>query len=114
MPKIEGYNFGEVVVDGKKYSSDVIIYPCRINASWWRRQGHSLFIEDIKEVLAEKPEVLIVGTGASGIMQVSNEVVAKTKELGIDLIIQPTAGACREYNNLFSGKKTIACLHLTC
>ncbi|MCM8763584.1 MAG: MTH938/NDUFAF3 family protein [Candidatus Omnitrophica bacterium] len=113
-PKIEKYNFGEIVIDGIFYAKDVIIYPQKINPSWWRKEGHSLFIEDIEEVLKEEPEVLIIGTGAVGLMQVSEKVKEKIKALNIELLILPTNKACQEYIKLSEKKKTIACLHLTC
>jgi len=64
--------------------------------------------------LEVKPEILIVGTGASGVMRVSDEVKAKMKELGVELIVQNTDRACQEHNKISSQKKTITCLHLTC
>ncbi|MCM8778367.1 MAG: MTH938/NDUFAF3 family protein [Candidatus Omnitrophica bacterium] len=114
MPRIERYRFGEIIIDGKTYRTDVIVYPGKIDASWWRKKGHSLCLEDIKETLEEKPEVIIIGIGASGLMEVLEEVKKKTKDLGIELIIQPTDKACQEYNKISLKKKTAACLHLTC
>jgi hypothetical protein len=111
---IERYRFGEIIIDGRKYASDVIIYPDRVDSGWWRKQGHNLVLEDIKSVLEEKPEVLIVGTGASGVMRVSDDVTRKMKELGVELIVQHTDRACQEHNKVSSQKKTITCLHLTC
>jgi hypothetical protein len=35
VPKIESYHFGEIVIDGRRYSSDVIIYPDRVEGQWW-------------------------------------------------------------------------------
>jgi len=31
-PKIESYGFGEIVIDGRRYSSDVIVYPERVDS----------------------------------------------------------------------------------
>ena len=52
------------MIRGKRYRSDIIIFPDRVLDGWWRRERHRLHIEDLKEVLnAEpQPEVLIVGT----------------------------------------------------
>ena len=36
----------------------------RVVSNWWRRDGHSLVLEDLEEVLDELPERLIVGMGA--------------------------------------------------
>jgi len=33
---IESYSFGQMVIDGQEYTSDLIIFPDRINSSWWR------------------------------------------------------------------------------
>ncbi|MCG2675765.1 hypothetical protein L6304_01045, partial [bacterium] len=47
-----------MVIDGKEYTNDLIIYPDHIQSSWWRKEGHRLDTEDIKEILEAKPEVL--------------------------------------------------------
>lgn len=111
---IDSYRFGEIVVDGKRYSSDVIIYPDRVNSNWWRKEGHSLHIEDIKDVIEANPEILIVGTGNSGLMQIPSKTVEFLKTRGITLIAEPTTKACETYNRLASTKNVIAALHLTC
>lgn len=64
---IDSYEFGRIAVDGKNYTSDVIIFPDKVLDGWWRKNGHSLHLQDLKKVLeAEpKPEVLVVGTGVT-------------------------------------------------
>jgi len=112
---IESYGFGQIVVDGKRYASDIIIFPNRIKDNWWRKEGHRLCIEDLKEVFQEKPEVLIVGTGYYGFVKVPVEVKEYVKGEGIELITQSTKDACNTFNSLVkSGKKVVAALHLTC
>jgi len=59
---IESYAFGRMDVDGRPYTSDLIIFADRINDSWWRKTGHKLCLEDIEDVFKEKPEVLVIGT----------------------------------------------------
>jgi len=112
---IDSYDFGRIVIDGKKYTSDVIIFPNRVMGGWWRKEGHGLHISDLGEVLKEQVEVLIVGTGYSGLMKVPTETKEFMKREGFELIIQPTREACKTYNGLVeSGKRVIAALHLTC
>ncbi len=111
---IENYNFGKIKVSGKTYSSDIIIYPNHVDAHWWRKQSHNLEMDDIKEVIDAKPEVIIIGTGQPGYMQVDNETKEKLNKLGIKTIILPTEKACQEYNRIINQKTVIACLHLTC
>lgn len=111
---IDSYDFGEVVIDGKNYTSDVIIYPDRVNGSWWRKEGHELCVDDLEDVLDKKPDVIIVGMGSPGLMQVLPETEKLIRSKGIKLIVQPTKDACKTYNHLSSSQKVIALLHLTC
>ena len=112
---IDSYDFGKIVIDGKQYTSDLIIFPSRIMSGWWRKEGHRLHVNDLDEVVKEKAEVLIIGTGYSGLMKVPTETKEFVEKEGPELIIQPTKEACKTYNSLIkSGKKVIAALHLTC
>lgn len=112
---INDYHFGSIAINDRTYSSDVIIYPDKVDAGWWRKEGHALYLVDIKEALAQNPEVLVVGTGAYGALKVSKEVCDLAAEKGIELIVRKTEEACKEFNHLSqSGKKVIAALHLTC
>ncbi|MFQ6064457.1 MAG: Mth938-like domain-containing protein [Candidatus Bathyarchaeia archaeon] len=112
---IESYGFGRIVVEGKVYTADVIIFPDRVEDGWWREEGHRLCIKDIEEAIEEKPEVLVVGTGYWGLMKVPAETKRHVEEKHIELIIQPTKLACETYNRLIrSGKKAVAAFHLSC
>ncbi len=112
---IDSYDFGRIVIDGKKYTNDIIIFPDRVMSDWWRKEGHRLHIDDLNEVLKEKGEVLVVGTGYFGLMKVLTKTEEFIKREGFELVIQPTKEACKTYNSLVkSGKNVIAALHLTC
>jgi len=112
---IDSYSFGQIVVDGKRYTSDIIIFPNRIKDNWRRKEGHCLNIEDLKEVIQEKPEILVVGVGYFGFVRVPVEVKEYVKSKGIDLITQSTKVACITFNSLLkSKKKVVAALHLAC
>jgi hypothetical protein len=111
---IDSYDFGEIVIDSKSYTSDVIIYPDRVNSSWWRKEGHELGIDDLGDVLDKKPDVVIVGTGNPGLMKILPETEKLIKSKGVRLIVQPTKEACKTYNHLSPSLKVIALLHLTC
>jgi len=111
---ITSYRFGAIVIKGKQYTSDVIIYPEKIDDGWWRKEGHLLFPQDLEKVVKEKPEILIVGTGSPGLMKVPSATLEWIQSKGIDVIVKPTEVACQIYNQLYQSKKTIAVLHLTC
>jgi len=111
---IQSYSFGKMEIDGSTFTSDLIIYPDRIEASWWRQSGHRLVLADIRPVLEEKPDVLIIGTGFMGLMKVSEEVFRFAKERPIELVVEKTKKAADAYNRHFIDKKTIGAFHLTC
>ena len=112
---IESYSFGRIIIDGKRYTNDIIIFPNRVRDNWWRKEGHRISVEDIKEVIQEKPEILVIGAGYFGFVKVSAEVKECVKGEGIELIVQSTKDACNTFNSLLkSGKKVIAALHLAC
>jgi hypothetical protein len=112
--KIEHYSFGSITIDGSTYTSDVIIYPDRVNASWWRKEGHNLNIVDLTDVLKARPDVLLVGTGSSGLMKVPKETLSHLESKGIEVHVSLTAKAVELFNNLQSERKVIAAFHLTC
>ena len=111
---IESYNFGKIKIDGIKYYSDLIIYPDNIDCKWWREKSHLLQKNDLSNVVNYKPEILIIGTGESGLMKVTEETKNYFESKGISLIIEKTEDACNTYNKLKDNKKIIAALHLTC
>jgi hypothetical protein len=103
-----------MVIDGQKYTSDLIIFPDRIKSSWWRITGHRLCLQDLESVIREEPEVLVVGTGFTGLMKVEEEVINYAQEKEMTLIIEKTKKATQRFNELAPTKKTIGAFHLTC
>ena len=110
---IESYEFGRMIIDGKEYLNDVIVFPSHIKTNWWRDEGHLLRIKDLGEVFNAMPKTLIIGTGHSGVMKIDPEVKEHCKKNGIKLIELPTAKAVQEYNRK-AGPGVIGAFHLTC
>jgi hypothetical protein len=78
--RIDAYSFSRIVINGITYTTDVIIYPKQVNATWWRREGHLLQLVDLQEVLQVKPELLIIGTSYAGAMRVNRETIDRITE----------------------------------
>ncbi|RME55291.1 hypothetical protein D6777_00990 [Candidatus Woesearchaeota archaeon] len=111
---IDSYEFGKIVVDGKHYEHDVIIFNDRVKSDWWRKESHKLLIEDIKEVLKQKIKTLIIGTGHDAMMQVDKEMYDYCDDNGINLVVLPTGEAVKVYNKTYLEEGVVAALHLTC
>ena len=111
---IDSYSFGRIVVDGKTYTADVIIYPDRVQEHWVRRSGHSLDSEDLKGLDGQEARTLVVGTGNAGLMRVPAETLEYLTSTGFEVIVQETGSACDTYNRLSKKGLVIAALHLSC
>jgi len=116
MKSIDHYAFGNMVIAGRAFTSDLRIFPDgRIAPNWWRREGHLLQREDLLDLLESRPDLLIVGTGASGFMRPAAGLHEELQQVGIEVLFLPTAEAVQRYNALLgSGRRLAACFHLTC
>lgn len=111
--RLGGYRFGRIEVDGVPYHEDLWVCAGKIGR-WWRREGHWVHPEDLKEVLALSPEVVVIGTGFSGMLQVTAEAAKLLSSQGIELRVARTNEAVEVYNELAQKKRAAALLHLTC
>jgi hypothetical protein len=116
VARIESYSPGHVVVDGVELNRDVIVLPDRVVRNWWRRDGHSLVIEDLDDVLEELPERLIVGCGYAGRLEPDPSVIDALAKRGVKVEALPTEDAVARYEELEARNPAAvaAALHLTC
>ncbi len=113
-PKIDSYQFGKIVIDGHTYHKDVMITPDGVVPNWWRREGHSLCLEDLQNLLLSPPQELVIGQGAYGRMAVPLQVRRELEARGIHVRTLPTGEAWRIFNELRDQGNVAAALHLTC
>jgi len=113
--KVEEYSFGRIKIGGKKYTTDVIVGKDLIIPNWWRKEGHRIQTNDVKDILAYKPEIVIFGIGANSRVVVDDEVRAKLESMGCEVIILPSDKAVAKYNEILKSKKRVLlAIHLTC
>jgi hypothetical protein len=113
--RIDIIAFGSIVIDGKKYTSDLIIYPDgRVATSWRRKRGHRLSSHDINGLIASQPEVIIVGTGVYGLVKPEKDLLKTLQKNGIEFFPARNKKAMELFNELSSEKRIGACFHLTC
>jgi hypothetical protein len=116
VARIESYSPGHVVIDGVEFNRDVIVLPNRVLGNWWRRDGHSLVIDDLEEVLDELPERLIVGCGYSSRLEPDPSVIEALERRGVRVEALPTGDAVDRFEELETRNPAAvaAALHLTC
>lgn len=86
--------------------------PDRVMSDWWRRDGHSLALEDLDEVFDELPERLILGVGAYGRLHPDPAAIAELERRGIAVECLRNHEAVRRYGEL-DERRTAAALHVT-
>ncbi len=113
--EIEDYRFGRIRIEGREYTSDVIVTPEAVRDGWWRREGHRLHAEDLDAVLAARPQAVVVGTGYYGRMAVPEATRRLLEARGIRVVLAPTGEAVARFNAMQREyARVVAALHLTC
>jgi hypothetical protein len=113
---IDSTEFGSITVDGKTYHSDNFI------VSWdgevrkvHTAIRHLLGKSELDEVLKKEPELIVIGTGVSGLLEVSEEVRNTCKEKGIELVEMLSKEVIKKFNDaLKQGKRVVGFIHVTC
>jgi hypothetical protein len=116
VARIESYSPGHIVIDGVEFRRDVIVLPDRVQGDWWRRDGHSLVIEDLDDVLEELPQRLILGCGYASRLRPERSVIDALASRGVKVEALPTDQAVQRFEELEARDPATvaAALHLTC
>ncbi len=90
-------------------------FDLRIGASgipWFRDKTHHVSLEEARGVVSPGVEVLVIGAGWDGVVQVDPAV---RRMEGVEVFIAPTPEAFAEYNRLKSEGRRVALLaHSSC
>jgi hypothetical protein len=110
--------FGEIEVEGKRYTHDVVIEGGKVrkrkkrpSKQFREKFGHTPL--SVEEKIPWGGKRLIVGTGANGALLVMDEVLAEGKRRGIEVIAAPTLEACKLLEEVKKGQ-AYAILHCMC
>ena len=112
--RITGYTFGEITIDGKNYSRDVIISGNTVYPNWRREKGHKVKQADLETVLTAHTVRIFIGTGYSGMVHAGHSLESYCSEHGIELKLMRTQKAVERFNQIGPSDDTIWALHLTC
>ena len=110
--------FGEVEIEGRRYTSDVVIDAGRVEK---RRKKKSKPYRDeyghtplsAEERIPWGGSRLIVGTGASGSLPVMPAVYAEADRRGVEIVAAPTKEALRLLREA-DARDVHAIVHVTC
>ena len=118
-PKIDKTKFGAITISGKKYDHDILI---RLNGKLEKRKkklskkefgtSHIISLAEAEYVYEDGAENIIIGSGQSGMVKLSNEAVEFFKKKKCQVELQPTPEAIERWNKAES--LTIGLFHITC
>ena len=117
--RIEGSEFGKITIDGRTYEHDVII---RLSGDVEKRRkklskrqfgtSHMISKAEAKFVFEKGCDVVIVGSGHQGNVQLSPEARDYFEKKRCNVIVQPTPEAIRTFKRSKAHK--IGLIHVTC
>jgi len=114
MKLIEDYQFGFLKINGESYNEDLEIHWDGKVLSWIREESHFIKTEDVKRAFQREPEIIVIGTGKSGMAKVGKEIEKAAVRKGIELVKEKTDKAVEIFNQLRKEKRVIGFFHLTC
>jgi hypothetical protein len=113
---IDSYSFGRIRIDGVDYGKDLIVLGGEVHSPWWREAGGHVFApNDLQTVIMAAPEVVCLGTGYYGLVQVDESTLAAFRDSGTEVVVDRTGPVVERFNRLVEvGRDAAAALHLTC
>jgi hypothetical protein len=118
-PQVVDAKFGEVTVGGKTHSRDIYI---TVNGKVKKRKkskakenygtSHVIGPEELKSVCRGGPEVLYIGAGHSGKVEINAQGQAFLAQRSIEYQALPTPDIVDAYNE--SAQRKAALIHVTC
>ena len=116
---IQKTEFGSITIGGEVYEHDIVI---RMSGKVKRRKkklskqkygtSHTVSLDEAKHILDEGAKHLIIGTGQSGALKLSDEAEKYFKEKGCSVELLPTPQAVEVWNRVKG--KIIGMFHVTC
>lgn len=118
-PKIVGSSFGRIAVGRETYNRDIYI---RVNGKVENRKkslarnlygsSHRIGPKELEEVCKGGPEVLFIGTGQSGLAELTEDGRQYLRGRAIECCALPTPQAVEAYNDC--ERQRAALIHVTC
>jgi hypothetical protein len=118
-PKIDGTRFGSITIAGQTFERDVLI---RLDGEVKKRQkklskaiygsSHTLSLDEARQVYQKGAERLIVGSGQSGLVTLSEDAADYFRRKGCKVDMLRTPKAAEAWNEAKGA--VIGLFHVTC
>jgi uncharacterized protein len=101
-----GYGEGWFMVNGERYATSLIVFPDRV-VPWSAASFAALAPEDFAPLVAARPGIVLLGTGARQRFP-HPRITRALAEAGIGLEVMDTQAACRTFNILAAEDRQVA------
>jgi hypothetical protein len=118
-PKIDKTKFGSITISGEKYEHDILI---RQNGKVEKRKkklskevsgtSHIISLAEAEYIYEDGAEKLIIGSGQSGMVKLSEEAAAFFEQMNCKVELLPTPDAIHLWNK--TENLSIGLFHITC
>lgn len=77
--------------------------------------SHQIGDWEVEKLLEQNPEIILIGTGQSGMLNVDQNFYEKVKDKDVEIITDITPKAIKIYNEkIKEGRRVNALIHTTC
>jgi hypothetical protein len=118
-PKIDRTKFGSITIEGRDFDFDIVI---GIGGKVTKRKkklskeiygtSHILSLPEIKHIFKKEAQHLIIGSGQSGMVKLSDEAKKYLQGKGCQVELLPTPQAIKAWNR--AKGQAIGLFHITC
>jgi hypothetical protein len=118
-PTINSTCFGSIIIAGKTFENDVVI---RLDGEVKKRKkklskaifgtSHIISLDEAVDIFEKGAEKLIIGTGQSGLVKLSDEAADYFKNMKCAVHLLPTPEAIMKWNE--ADGSIIGLFHVTC
>jgi uncharacterized protein len=103
---IRAWEPGRVRIADRWVAGNVIVGDDAIIEAWTARAASSLTVADLEPALALNPTIIVLGTGADGLLP-DVELMAAVAARSVGLEIMNTPAACRTFNVLLQEQRRV-------
>lgn len=102
-----GYGDGYVMINQIRHEKNMIVFPDQLIEHWPVASVAALSHEHFDEILARKPEIILLGTGAQ-LRFPDYTLIARILQTRTGFEVMDTQAACRTYNILVEEGRQVA------
>jgi len=106
--------FGKVKFKDTIFDTDIVVDIDMNARERTVEDHHSIGVEEIRSLLTPDVEAIVIGTGQQGIARLSKEAYDLIARKQLELHIDESPKAIKDYNEICTTRKTIAIIHVTC